>query len=563
MYNKQLKKIALLLIIGSFAVTSSAQEGLVTLLKIGENPYTINDKAALEVESTTKGFLLPRMTKQQRDAIATTPPVGLQVWCLDCDGTTVPASGQLCVYMGTYWAPIKLVVPSCSLTTGNISSASNSPAPVRVSATSATISGKLEEVSSNLPTETGIVWKEIIGTDFASLPFLDALGAATVPVYKTQGSTVTTVATVFSVNIPTLTSTTSNKSPYYFRTYAKTAAGIEYGNPIVFSCDAYPVMSDPVVTRGTTANPTFAGTLTVNAGTPQSSITEYGYYSGGTSSPITNKVVLGFGTSFAALNADAFTANPKLNIAVNNYVNSGGGTVFFRFYAVVSGTPVYSSTVSIALEANAICDGTASTFFLPVTSPTTAKIWMDRNLGASRVATAINDNYAYGCLYQWGRGNDGHASIAWTSSTAGTASATTTTVATTDTPGNASFILSSDDWVSPLNNNLWQGISGVNNPCPSEYRIPTSAEFTAETAITNSTTAYSSVFKLPAPGGRMSSSGSLYNTSSNGIYRTSTSTASTSGGGITAYFLNIASGSAVLQANGGRAYGYSVRCIKN
>ena len=39
---------------------------------------------------------------------------------------------------------------------------------------------------------------------------------------------------------------------------------------------------------------------------------------------------------------------------------------------------------------------------------------MDRNLGASRAANAKNDYQAYGCLYQWGRGNDGHASITYT-----------------------------------------------------------------------------------------------------------------------------------------------------
>jgi hypothetical protein len=33
---------------------------------------------------------------------------------------------------------------------------------------------------------------------------------------------------------------------------------------------------------------------------------------------------------------------------------------------------------------------------------------MDRNLGAARVATSSTDEEAYGDLYQWGRGTDGH-----------------------------------------------------------------------------------------------------------------------------------------------------------
>ena len=91
MYNKQLKKIALLLMIGSFAGAVSAQQQ--TLLKLGTNPYSLNAAAALEVESTTKGFLPPRMTTTQRDAILS-PANGLTIYntLLNCvewyNGTT-------------------------------------------------------------------------------------------------------------------------------------------------------------------------------------------------------------------------------------------------------------------------------------------------------------------------------------------------------------------------------------------------------------------------------------------------------------------------------------------
>jgi hypothetical protein len=42
------------------------------------------DKSAiLELSSSTKGFLLPRMTTAQRDAIAA-PKLGLLLYCTDC-----------------------------------------------------------------------------------------------------------------------------------------------------------------------------------------------------------------------------------------------------------------------------------------------------------------------------------------------------------------------------------------------------------------------------------------------------------------------------------------------
>src|SRR5688572_10190336 len=53
--------------------------------------------AVLDLTSTAKGFLPPRMTKAQRNGIAT-PPAGLLIWCSNCG-----VSGQLNVYDGTGW----------------------------------------------------------------------------------------------------------------------------------------------------------------------------------------------------------------------------------------------------------------------------------------------------------------------------------------------------------------------------------------------------------------------------------------------------------------------------
>ena len=65
--------------------------------KVGTNPTLIQPSAVLEVESTTRGFLLPRMTFSQRNAIVS-PVAGLQVWCIDCG-----LNGELQVYNGITW----------------------------------------------------------------------------------------------------------------------------------------------------------------------------------------------------------------------------------------------------------------------------------------------------------------------------------------------------------------------------------------------------------------------------------------------------------------------------
>jgi len=68
--------------------------------KVGSNPTLIKPSAALEVESTTTGFLLPRMTSQQRDAIVS-PVAGLQVYCTNCG-----PRGELQVYNGNSWTNV-------------------------------------------------------------------------------------------------------------------------------------------------------------------------------------------------------------------------------------------------------------------------------------------------------------------------------------------------------------------------------------------------------------------------------------------------------------------------
>ncbi|MCX6279283.1 MAG: DUF1566 domain-containing protein [Bacteroidetes bacterium] len=64
---------------------------------INDNGSTPNANAMLDVSSTTKGFLPPRMTNAEKTAIVN-PPAGMIVWCSNCG-----ASGQLLVYDGAAW----------------------------------------------------------------------------------------------------------------------------------------------------------------------------------------------------------------------------------------------------------------------------------------------------------------------------------------------------------------------------------------------------------------------------------------------------------------------------
>lgn len=181
----------------------------------------------------------------------------------------------------------------------------------------------------------------------------------------------------------------------------------------------------------------------------------------------------------------------------------------------------------------------------------TGRTWMDRNLGAAQVATSSSDANSYGDLYQWGRFSDGHQCRNSTS---------TTTLSTTDTPGHGNFISTgTNDWRTPANDNLWQGVNGINNPCPIGYRLPTGTEWASEiqswTSL-NSAGAFASPLKLTLGGVRLSTI--TANQGVSGEYWSSTTGPSSN-----ALILSFNSSSASFGNNTVRSSARSVRCIKN
>ena len=191
--------------------------------------------------------------------------------------------------------------------------------------------------------------------------------------------------------------------------------------------------------------------------------------------------------------------------------------------------------------------------------------WMDRNLGARRVATAINDVLSYGNHYQWGRPADGHEISVWNGATPtsgrGFYDATALeALATSDAPGNANFILTNVtpfDWRSDNNNNRWA--TANQGPCPVGYHVPTDAQWaTADSfdAWSNNTNTYNSALKLPSAGTRSPVNGLLRNQGTLGYYWSSTVF------GTNARYLSFDS-TAASTNNYSRAFGFTVRCLKD
>lgn len=230
------------------------------------------------------------------------------------------------------------------------------------------------------------------------------------------------------------------------------------------------------------------------------------------------------------------TKNGEISATNSNYVNN---------YGKIGDITGISKNGLLLDTKSPFAGGTFDGYTYNVVTTATGRVWLDRNIGATQVATSSTDAASFGDLYQWGRGTDGHEKRTSTN---------ISTVSTTDTPGHGFFINgNSFNWQSPVNTELWQGVDGKNNPCPNGFRLPTIEEFEAEVVLWNSQNAagaLASTLKLPMAG-RRHTNGSIYSVGSNGMYRTNST-----------LILNITSTSAA-RAGDQRIDGFCVRCIKD
>jgi hypothetical protein len=253
------------------------------------------------------------------------------------------------------------------------------------------------------------------------------------------------------------------------------------------------------------------------------------------------------------------------NISGANYSPYGlifWGNKFYRALITNIGCNAIYSPVNNAVENNVGCPPPSypsgsvfcnnATVVVAVVNPVTGRTWMDRNLGAIQVATSSTDVNSFGDLYQWGRRSDGHQCRN---------SATTTILSSLDQPSHGNFILAPNnlkDWRSPQNTNLWQGVTGLNNPCPTSYRIPTEVEWNQERLTWSSNNivgAFASVLKLTMGGRRFGGNGSLEVVNVYGGYWSSTVN------GTNSQYQNV-QGAGAFTSTDVRSVGNSIRCIK-
>jgi hypothetical protein len=178
----------------------------------------------------------------------------------------------------------------------------------------------------------------------------------------------------------------------------------------------------------------------------------------------------------------------------------------------------------------------------------------------SNTVWATNVSAAYWNYYQWW---NNYGSVAWWPTTTTLANVSWYNPPTYFT--STSFILSSNDWAIAQNDNLWWNTIWTSEarqwPCPINYHVPSNAEWTeiylAWWWVSNWPNKLSDTLKLPFQGYRSGVSGDMYNLGTNGRYWSSSPNSSNG------YNLNFDATSINPNNIHVRAYGNSVRCIKN
>jgi uncharacterized protein (TIGR02145 family) len=434
----------------------------------------------------------------------------------------------------TFTTPVNVTLPL--LTTATITG---------ITYNSATSGGTITADGGGVITASGICWSKTNNPP----TILDS---------KVEGTTATG-------SFASVMNSLEENTTYYVRAFATNSAGTGYGNVVTFTTLVN--ITSPVLTTATTTNISFTtatsgGTITTNGG---AAITASGVCWSKTNNPPT----------IADSKISGTTASGSFSSAMTNLEQST--TYYVRAFATNSVGTGYGNVVTFTTttDPNSVTftyNGATVTYGI-ITSAVTGRQWMDRNLGASRVATASNDRMAYGHLFQWGRPADGHQLVNYTSSTNGAGvNGKTKTLATSDVPGNSLFITPDNtveqngvfvyDWRNDQNTNRW----AINSQgsCPSGWHVPTTAEWEAETGITNLTTGFNQL-KLTAAGFRYGDfdgsgrEGTVRNAGSFGWYWSSS--VWPSGVGFSS-FKSIASNESITDL-AGRAYGMPIRCIKN
>ena len=184
---------------------------------VGIGTASPNASAQLDVTSSNSGFLPPRMTYAQRNAIVN-PAAGLIVYCTDCAN-----GGEMQYFNGTGWIRMSVGAASAPFTTPTISTNTITI----ISSSGAVSGGNISSNGGSNITARGTCWSTAANPTIALTT-------------KTNDGTGT----------GTFTSTITGLTPsstYYVRAYATNSAGTAYGTQQIFTTLSAAVLPSVVI----------------------------------------------------------------------------------------------------------------------------------------------------------------------------------------------------------------------------------------------------------------------------------------------------------------------------
>ncbi len=523
--QNKMKKLFTTLVCVALGMIATRVEGQ----QVGVNTNTPDSSAAFEVmQSSTnaKGVVFPRMTQAERSTI-TNPATGLIIYntsmsCLQINDGTPASPIWNCISGIAGIKPGEIATLNCASAT-HAGTLTIYTAAAGVTSTVPYTGGDGGPYGSYAIPSTGVLG---LTANLTGSSFVNGSGNL---VYTITGTPTSNGTASFALNIGgqscTLTRTV-NAHP----SSNGTAIVSAYGGP------------------GCTGNGIITGILKQNEAASGQTMT---IYANVTTVGTYNISATNSGFTFSGSGTFTSTGCQLITLTASGTpttCTSGSGSVPFTT----------NTTPSVTANACAIVCATPPTY-VQITALYGGKKWLDRNLGATN-RSDVNIALARGYLFQWGRPDDGHAYRS---------SGTTTTLATSNTPTTSCFILNNGDWKSTVDNNLWQGVSGVNNPCPAGYRLPTQAEILASGNNFNVCQSYQANNYFNAYGCERNGTTGVIAGGGAGLYSyvwTSESVSNTNaravqfgdgGGGFCGYILNWGSYSII------KTTGCNVRCVLN
>ncbi len=332
-------------------------------------------------------------------------------------------------------------------------------------------------------------------------------------------------------------------SSYYLRAYAGNTKGTSYGKQVEFTTfpsSELPSVQTYAVNNITSASAVVGGKVTSHGSTE---VTERGIFWANNPNPEGNGNRLTIGKGWGEFHAALEGLEAETIYHVKAYAKNDSGISF-------------GEQVEFETKSEDACTGINNPAGYGIVVYD-GKCWLDRNLGASRVATATDDEKSLGHLFQWGRADDDHQYL--------TSPTTKTLAPQREQPNNNKFIVNDSnpfDWNSDKDWTTRWVTSNQNttnaDPCPEGWRVPTKSEW--ESAMehenwSNEDDAFNSPLKLPSAGKR-DDKGVVYDRGNRGYYWSSSHENIF---GIALLFYD----DGAFISNYYRVGGMSVRCVKD